>query len=57
VTVNGRELTRTDCYLGSAAVPVALFGADADRLTVAVEVHFPDEPLPPVREERTVTIE
>jgi replicative superfamily II helicase len=56
VTVNGHEMTGKDCYLGETTVPVAVFGGAADELSIAVEVSFPDLPLPPVREETTVTV-
>jgi hypothetical protein len=36
---------------------VAVFGADADELTYSVEVTFPDLPLPPVTESRTVRVD
>jgi replicative superfamily II helicase len=57
VTVNGHEMTTKDCYLGETTVPVAVFGGDAAELSLAVEVAFPDLPLVPVRETRTVTVE
>jgi len=57
VTVNGHEMTEKDCYLGTTTVPVALFGGDVEQLTIAVEVVFPDLPLAPVTETRTVTVE
>ncbi|WP_247730564.1 DEAD/DEAH box helicase [Halovivax limisalsi] len=59
VTVNGREMTSTDTYLrGSETVPAAVFGApDHDALDLTVSVAFPDLPLVPVRESRTVTID
>ncbi|PSQ11530.1 DEAD/DEAH box helicase [Halobacteriales archaeon QS_5_70_15] len=55
-TVNDVEMTATTAYLGETAVPMGVFGADHDELTYAVEVTFPDLPLPPVREERTVRV-
>jgi len=57
VTVNGVEMTATETYLGTSTVPVAVFGADADELELAVEVAFPDLPLPVARETRTVRVE
>jgi hypothetical protein len=57
VTVNGIEMTETDSYLGTVTVPVGVFGGDADALEFAVEVHFPDLPLQPVVDTRTVAIE
>ena len=56
VTVNDVEMGTTSAYLGETTVPVGVFGADPDELTYAVEVTFPDLPLPPVREERTVRV-
>ncbi|MFC6939869.1 DEAD/DEAH box helicase [Salinirubellus sp. GCM10025818] len=56
VTVNDVEMNTTSAYLGEATVPVGVFGADPDELTYAVEVTFPDLPLPPVREERVVRV-
>jgi len=57
VTVNGVEMTGTDGYLGTETVPVGVFGGDAEELTFAVEVSFPELPLQPVVETRTVTVE
>ncbi|QCD65307.1 MULTISPECIES: DEAD/DEAH box helicase [Halomicrobium] len=57
VTVNGHEMTTKPSYLGQATVPVAAFGGDADELTFAIEVTFPELPIPPVRESRTVSVE
>ena len=56
VTVNGHEMTGKDCYLGTTTVPVAVFGGDVADLTIAVEVAFPELPLPPVQETRTVRV-
>jgi replicative superfamily II helicase len=56
VTVNDREMTASETYLGTATMPVGVFGGDAERVTYAVEVVFPDEPLAPYRETRTVTV-
>ncbi|MFB6172388.1 MAG: DEAD/DEAH box helicase [Haloarculaceae archaeon] len=57
VTVNGREMTGKSVYLGRTTLPVAVFGGDAAELEYAVEVAFPELPLPPVRECRTVRVE
>ncbi|PSP74910.1 DEAD/DEAH box helicase [Halobacteriales archaeon QS_1_68_20] len=54
-TVNGVEMTESDAYLGEVTVPVAAAAADED-LTFAVEVSFPELPMHPVVEERTVTV-
>jgi hypothetical protein len=58
-TVEGREMTSTRCYLGERSLPVAVFGADPDdhaELTYTVTVTFPELPLPPVSESRTVRV-
>jgi len=57
VTVNGVEMTTADCYLGQRTVPVAVFGGDTDRLTFTVEVAYPELPIPPVTDTRTVRVE
>ncbi|MFC6952524.1 DEAD/DEAH box helicase [Halorubellus litoreus] len=58
VTVNGVEMTETETYLGDdATLPVAVFGANDDELTYEVSVAFPDHPLVPVAETRTVEVE
>jgi len=57
VTVNDREMTAKDAYLGTTTLPVGVFGGDARELEFAVEVHFPDLPLAPVRESRTVRVD
>ncbi|MEF8884097.1 MAG: DEAD/DEAH box helicase [Haloarculaceae archaeon] len=57
VTANGVEMTGKNAYLGESTVPVGVFGADAEELTYAVEVAFPDLPLQPVSFERTVRVE
>ena len=57
VTVNGREMTATECHLGETELPVGVFGTDqADELTYRVAVAFPDLPLVPVSESRTVRV-
>jgi replicative superfamily II helicase len=55
-TVNGVEATATDTFLGEATVPVAAVADDTDELRFAVEVAFPDLPLPVVREQRVVPV-
>ncbi|HKL30161.1 MAG TPA: helicase-related protein, partial [Natrialbaceae archaeon] len=58
VTVNGREMTTRETYLADEeTVPVGVFGADVDELAVRVSVAFPDRPLLPVAEERSVRVE
>jgi len=57
VTVNGHEMTTKPSYLGTATVPVAAFGGDADELDFTIEVSFPELPVPPVSETRTVRVE
>jgi replicative superfamily II helicase len=57
VTVNGVEMTRTDRYLDDeTTVPVGVFGADDDQLTYGIEVTFPDRPLSPTTDTRTVAV-
>jgi replicative superfamily II helicase len=57
VTVNGVEMTDKRAYVGTATLPVAVFGGDADEMEFTVEVVFPELPLAPVRESRTVRVE
>ena len=58
VTVNGTEMTETTTYLSDAeTLPAPVFGADADELEFTVEVVYPELPLLPVRESRTVRVE
>jgi hypothetical protein len=57
VTVNGVEMTAETRYLGTTTVPVGVFGGDADELTFTVTVTFPDLPLRPVTDDRTVRVE
>jgi hypothetical protein len=58
VTVNGVEMHATTAYLSDeTALPVGVFGADADELAFEVAVVFPDLPLLPERDERTVRVE
>ncbi|WP_312910964.1 DEAD/DEAH box helicase [Natronosalvus caseinilyticus] len=57
VTVNGVEMTSTSTYLrDSETVPIGVFGANADELEYTVSVAFPDEPLRPLEERRTVEV-
>ncbi|ADJ13414.1 DEAD/DEAH box helicase [Halalkalicoccus jeotgali] len=56
VTVNGVEMTESETFLGSTTVPVGVFGGDAEELTYIVEVVFPDLPLAPVVESRSVRV-
>ncbi|MFC7132970.1 MULTISPECIES: DEAD/DEAH box helicase [Salinibaculum] len=56
VTVNGREMTRKDSYLGETTLPVAVFGGDDADLEFSVHVTFPDLPLPPVVHSRSVRV-
>jgi replicative superfamily II helicase len=57
VTVNGHEMTSKDTYLGETTVPVVVFGGDPAELDITVEVAFPELPLAPVRETRSVSVE
>ena len=56
VTVNGVEMTGTETYLGEVALPVGIFGGDAEELEFAVEVTFPELPIRPIVETRTVVV-
>ncbi|MFC4359594.1 DEAD/DEAH box helicase [Halobium salinum] len=57
VTVNGVEMHTKSTYLSdSTTVPVGVFGAQ-DELEFTVEVSFPDLPLLPHVESRTVVVE
>ncbi|WP_440772529.1 DEAD/DEAH box helicase [Natronorubrum sp. DTA28] len=57
VTVNGVEMTSTSSYLRDEdTVPVGVFGADAEELEYTVSIVFPEEPLLPIRERRTVDV-
>ena len=57
VTVNDTQMTETASFLGSETLPAPVFGGEPDTLTFAVEVVFPDLPLPPVSETRTVWVD
>jgi len=57
VTVNGREMTTTDSYLGTETLPVGVFGGDTDELRFTVTVTFPELPLEPASASRTVRVE
>ncbi|WP_265109213.1 DEAD/DEAH box helicase [Halosolutus halophilus] len=55
---DGVEMTSTNTYLRDAeTVPIGVFGADADELEFTVSVAFPEEPLLPIEETRTVRVE
>ncbi|ELY44701.1 DEAD/DEAH box helicase [Natronorubrum tibetense] len=57
VTVNEVEMTATSTYLRDEdTVPVGVFGADAEDLEYTVSIVFPEEPLLPIREQRTVDV-
>ncbi|ELZ29164.1 DEAD/DEAH box helicase [Halosimplex carlsbadense 2-9-1] len=57
VTVNNVEMTTKNRYLGEADLPVGVFGGDADELEYAIEVAFPELPVHPVVEARSVRVE
>ena len=57
VTVNGVAMTDATAYLGERTVPVGVFGGAADEMEYTVTVTFPDLPLVPVEESRTVRVE
>ncbi len=57
VTVNETEMHETTTYLSdSETVPAPVFGAEAAELEFTVEVVFPELPLAPMRETRTVRV-
>ncbi|MFW6435747.1 MAG: helix-hairpin-helix domain-containing protein, partial [Halovenus sp.] len=56
VTVNGVEMTEKATYLGETTLPVGVFGGDTDELAFAVRAVFPDLPLEPVVQRRTVQV-
>ncbi|WP_458207442.1 DEAD/DEAH box helicase [Haladaptatus sp. NG-SE-30] len=58
VTVNGIEMTTKGTYLdGETAVPVGVFGGTDDEMEFVVRVAFPDLPLLPVSDSRTVRVD
>ncbi|WP_435076255.1 DEAD/DEAH box helicase [Halococcus sp. AFM35] len=57
VSVNDTEMTATSSFLGTETVPAPVFGGDPDTLRFTVEVVFPDLPLAPVAETRTVWVD
>ncbi|WP_276280160.1 DEAD/DEAH box helicase [Halorussus caseinilyticus] len=57
VTVNGVEMTETTTYLdGETTVPVGVFGGTADEMEYVVEVAFPELPVLPATDSRTVRV-
>jgi hypothetical protein len=55
---NEAEMTTKRTYLSDeTSVHVGVFGAPADEVTYRVEVTFPDDPLHPVTETRTVRVD
>ncbi|WP_299335367.1 DEAD/DEAH box helicase [Haloplanus sp.] len=57
VTVNGVGMHEKTTYLSNVTtVPVGVFGADAEELDFRVEVSFPELPLQPFTDERTVRV-
>ncbi|MFC7156003.1 DEAD/DEAH box helicase [Halomarina halobia] len=57
VTVNGVPMTDSTAYLGETTVPVGVFGGSAEEMEYEIAVTFPELPLVPVRESRTVRVE
>ncbi|WP_435156195.1 DEAD/DEAH box helicase [Haladaptatus sp. DFWS20] len=58
VTVNGIEMTTKSTYLDSdATVPVGVFGGIDDEMEFVIRVAFPDLPLVPITDSRTVQVE
>ncbi|RRJ28346.1 DEAD/DEAH box helicase [Halocatena pleomorpha] len=56
VTVNGVSMMDTSTYLGETTVPVGVFGGDADELEYTITVAFPELPLVPITESKTVRV-
>ncbi|EMA53020.1 DEAD/DEAH box helicase [Halococcus thailandensis] len=57
VSVNDTEMTATSSFLGSETVPAPVFGGEPDTLKFIVEIVFPDLPLAPITETRTVWVD
>jgi replicative superfamily II helicase len=57
VTVNGVEMTAETRYLGETTLPVGVFGGDVEELTYELGVAFPELPLLPVSDRRTVRVD
>ncbi|HET7325033.1 MAG TPA: DEAD/DEAH box helicase [Halococcus sp.] len=57
VTVNDVEMTETASFLGTETLPAPVFGGDPDTLNFTVEIVFPDLPLSPMSESRTVWVD
>jgi replicative superfamily II helicase len=57
VSVNDTEMTATSSFLGTETVPAPVFGGEPDTLKFTVEIVFPDLPLAPVIETRTVWVD
>ncbi|MFB6111290.1 MAG: DEAD/DEAH box helicase [Halobacteriaceae archaeon] len=58
VTVDDVEMTRRETYLdGTTTIPVGVFGAAAGSLTYEVSVALAEEPIAPLVEQRTVTVD
>jgi replicative superfamily II helicase len=58
VTVNDVEMTTKTCYLADeTTIPVGVFGGTSAEMEFTVSVVFPELPLLPVRDSRSVTVE
>ncbi|WP_256685879.1 DEAD/DEAH box helicase [Halococcus qingdaonensis] len=57
VSVNDTEMTATSSFLGTETVPAPVFGGEPDTLKFIIEIVFPDLPLAPVVETRTVWVD
>ena len=57
LTVNGVGMTAETRYLGETTLPVGVFGGDVSELTYELEIAFPQLPLRPVTDARTVQID
>ena len=57
VTLNDVEMTSKATYLGQTTLPVGVFGGTTEQLEFTVHVLFPELPLRPITDSRTVTVE
>ena len=57
LTVNGVEMSAQTRYLGETTLPVGVFGGDAEELVYEIEITFPERPIRPITDSRTVRVE
>jgi hypothetical protein len=50
-------MTSKATYLGQTTLPVGVFGGTTEQLEFTVHVTFPELPLRPITNSRTVTVE